>query len=198
MKKSEATRIEILSNAFQLIYAKGYQTTSIDDILATTNVTKGAFYYHFKNKDEMATAIIQEIIKPTMINSFIIPLQNDDNPLDNIYNLINNLLLDNDFLEVQYGCPTSNLVQELSPWNEELSYALQSLIDTWQQELIKSIRKGIIDGKIKDDVIPEQVAFFTMSGYWGIRNFGKIYNNKDCYYSYLKELKRYVNLLKKK
>ncbi len=196
MKKSEATRIEILNKAFQLIYAKGYQTTSIDDILATTNVTKGAFYYHFKNKDEMATAIIQEIIKPTMINSFIVPLQNDDNPLDNIYNLVKDLLLNNEFLEVQYGCPTSNLVQELSPWNGELSRALQSLIDTWQQELIKSIHKGVIDGKVKDDVIPEQVAFFTMSGYWGIRNFGKLENSKRIYNPYLKELRKYLETLK--
>lgn len=197
MKKSEATRIDILNKAFQLIYANGYQATSIDDILATTKVTKGAFYYHFKNKDEMATAIIQEIIQPTMINSFIEPLKNDNNPLDNIYSLINDLLFNNDFLQVQYGCPTSNLVQEVSPWNSELSQALQNLIDTWQQELIKSIQKGINDDIIKDDVIAEQVAFFTMSGYWGIRNFGKIYNNKDCYHSYLKELEQYLNLLRK-
>lgn len=43
MKKSQATRIDILKKAFQLIYPKGYQATSIDDILATTKVTKGAF-----------------------------------------------------------------------------------------------------------------------------------------------------------
>jgi len=75
MKKSETTRKDILTKAFQLIYARGYQATSVDDILATTRVTKGAFYYHFKNKDEMATAIIEEIIKPTMISSFIEPLK---------------------------------------------------------------------------------------------------------------------------
>lgn len=198
MKKSQATRIDILKKAFQLIYPKGYQATSIDDILATTKVTKGAFYYHFKNKDEMATAIIQEIIKPTMVNSFIVPLQNDGNPLDNIYNLINDLLLNNEFLQVQYGCPTSNLIQEVSPWNGALSNALQNLIDNWQQELIKAIKKGITEGKIKEDVVPEQVAFFTMSGYWGIRNFGKVYNNKDCYYPYLNELNHYLNSLRKK
>jgi hypothetical protein len=43
MKKSAATRLMILQKAFELIYAKGYQTTSIDDIIATTKVTKGAF-----------------------------------------------------------------------------------------------------------------------------------------------------------
>ena len=198
MKKSEATRIDILNKAFQLIYAKGYQTTSIDDILATTNVTKGAFYYHFKNKDEMAKAIIEEIIKPNMTNSFIKPLHNETNPLENIYNLINDLLFNNEFLKVEYGCPTSNLVQEISPWNMELSDALQEIVNTWQIELKQVIQDGIKKGLIKVDIVPEQVAFFIMSSYWGIRNFGKIYNNKECYHSYLKELNQYLNSLKKK
>src|SRR5690606_27776609 len=86
MKKAEATRLTILQKAFELIYVKGYQTTSIDDIIATTQVTKGAFYYHFKTKDEMGVAIINEILKPTLSNSFIKPLQKDQNPLDGIYN----------------------------------------------------------------------------------------------------------------
>ncbi len=34
-----------------------------------------------------------------------------------------------------------------------------------------------------------------MSGYWGIRNFGKLYNSKDCYKLYLKELKLYLATL---
>jgi AcrR family transcriptional regulator len=58
MKKSAATRLMILEKAFELIYAKGYQTTSIDDIIATTKVTKGAFYYHFKTKDEMGLLLL--------------------------------------------------------------------------------------------------------------------------------------------
>ena len=61
MKKAEGTRRNILEKAFELIYERGYQNTSIDDILATTGVTKGAFYYHFQNKDEMGLAIIHEI-----------------------------------------------------------------------------------------------------------------------------------------
>jgi len=106
------------------------------------------------------------------------------------------LLLNNEFLQVEYGCPTSNLIQEMSPWNLQLSNALHNLIDTWQQELIIVLQKGIDNGLINKIVIPEQVAFFTMSGYWGIRNFGKVYNSNECYHLYLKELKSYLNSLK--
>jgi AcrR family transcriptional regulator len=196
MKKSTATRLDILNKSFELIYTKGYQTTSIDDILATTNVTKGAFYYHFKNKDLMGKAIIEEIVKPTIKNTFIELLNDSKNPLENIYNLIHSLLLENDFLKIQYGCPTSNLIQEMTPWNIEFSSTLQELVDTWQQAIIEVINKGIEDGVIKREVIAEQVALFVMSGYWGIRNFGKVYNDNKCYYAYLKELKLYLNNLK--
>jgi TetR/AcrR family transcriptional repressor of nem operon len=71
MKKAESTRLNILQKAFELIYVNGYQTTSVDDIIATTKVTKGAFYYHFKTKDEMGIAIINEILKPTLSAGFI-------------------------------------------------------------------------------------------------------------------------------
>lgn len=69
MKKAEATRLNILQKAFELIYEKGYQTTSNDDILKTSNLTKGAIYYHFKNKEVMGMAIINELLKPTLSNS---------------------------------------------------------------------------------------------------------------------------------
>ncbi|MCD8540676.1 MAG: TetR/AcrR family transcriptional regulator [Leadbetterella sp.] len=54
MKKAEVTRLTILQKAFELIYVKGYQASSVDDILATTQVTKGAFYYHSKIKMKWA------------------------------------------------------------------------------------------------------------------------------------------------
>lgn len=66
MSKAAETRLTILQKAFYLIYRKGYQATSIDDIIATTQVTKGAFFYHFKSKDEMGLAMIREIMYPGM------------------------------------------------------------------------------------------------------------------------------------
>jgi TetR/AcrR family transcriptional repressor of nem operon len=196
MKKAEATRLTILQKAFELIYVKGYQTTSIDDIIATTQVTKGAFYYHFKNKDEMGLAIINEILKPTLTNSFIQPLQKDQNPLDSIYNLMYDLLMKNEFLKVEYGCPASNFTQEMTPWNAEFNNALNELTQQWIKVMTATIEKGKKNGFVRKDVHAKQVTMFVMSGYWGIRNFGKLANSKQVYLPYLKELKNYLNTLK--
>lgn len=196
MSKAAATRLNILQKAFDLIYTKGYQATSIDDIIATTAVTKGAFFYHFKTKDEMGIAIIQEVLKPAMVESFIQPLTQSKDPVTDIYNLMHYLLLENPHLQVQYGCPAGNLTQEMAPWNAAFSRTLSEIVNVWQNTMQTCLNNGKKEGLIRADVDTEQVVLFIMSGYWGIRNFGKLYNNKTCYESYLKQLKNYLNSLK--
>jgi len=195
MKKAAATRLHLLQQAFELIYRKGYQATSIDDILATTKVTKGAFYYHFKNKDEMGLAIINELLKPILATSFIEPLQSAENPLDAIYNLMHGLLLENDFLKVEFGCPAANLTQEMTPWNADFSSVLSELTQQWSELMTSVLEKGKQTGVVRKDVEAAQVTLFVMSGYWGVRNFGKLANSKAVYLPYLKELKSYLHSL---
>ena len=196
MTKASATRLAILEKAFELIYVKGYQGTSIDEIITTTKVTKGAFFYHFKTKDEMGLAIINEVVKPAMENTFIKPLEAEKNPLSTIYQMLKNLLFGNPFLKLEYGCPAANLTQEMAPWNKAFSKALSSLTKRWQEALEDLIERGKKSGTIRKNVNASQAAYFIMSGYWGIRIFGKAYNSNECYHAYLKELKIYLNSLK--
>ncbi|PIF45835.1 AcrR family transcriptional regulator [Chryseobacterium sp. 52] len=195
MKKSEVTRLNILQKAFELIYMKGYQTTSIDEIIATTQVTKGAFYYHFKTKDEMGLAIINELMKNNFKSTFIEPLLNSGNPFKSIYDLLYNILMDNDFLKVEYGCPTSNFTQEMAPWNVDFTKALNELSVQWEDTIMKCVENGKKTGTVKEDVDPKEIAVFVISGYWGVRNLGKLENSKSVYLIYLKGLKSYFNSL---
>lgn len=195
MKKAEATRLSILQKSFALIYVKGYQTTSIDDILATTQVTKGAFYYHFKNKDEMGLAIINELLKPAFANTFLRPLLAEGSPVKTIYDMMYELLMKDEFMKVEYGCPASNFTQEMAPWHKDFTIALNDLSEEWKNGIIQAIKKGKKNGDIRADVKPEQVAVFIMSGYWGIRNIGKLNNSKSVYLIYLKQLKDFLNSL---
>lgn len=196
MKKSEATRSMILQRSFELIYAKGYQNTSIDDILATTKVTKGAFYYHFRNKEEMGIAIIDELLKPALTDGFSDLLKSSDDPLDAIYRLMHHLLMENELLKVEYGCPAANFTQEMTPWNQAFSIALQGITEQWAEAMTSAIERGKEKGSVKSGTDAGQVTLFVTAGYWGIRNFGKLANSKNVYLSYLKELKHYLESLK--
>ncbi|WP_281234362.1 TetR/AcrR family transcriptional regulator [Flavobacterium gelatinilyticum] len=196
MSKAANTRLTILQKAFELIYTKGYQTTSIDEIIATTKVTKGAFYYHFKTKDEMGIAIIEDILKPTMQEHFLKPTEASENPIEDFYNMIAYLLLEDPFLQIKYGCPVGNLTQEMSPWNAKFSEALAELVNSWKTAIVNAIEKAKKSGLIRKDIAGEQVAVLMLSGYWGVRNLGKLQNNESVYVVYLQEFKRYLNDLK--
>ncbi len=57
--KGEATRERIVAAAERLILSKGYAGTTLDDILAATKLTKGAFFHHFAGKAELARAVVE-------------------------------------------------------------------------------------------------------------------------------------------
>lgn len=61
-KNGQSTRERILETANDLILSQGYAATSLDQILERTGVTKGAFFYHFKSKDELARALFERYL----------------------------------------------------------------------------------------------------------------------------------------
>lgn len=62
-EKREATRQEILTAASELFRTKGYDATSVDDIVLAANVAKGTFYYHFEAKEDLVLALQEAELK---------------------------------------------------------------------------------------------------------------------------------------
>lgn len=54
-RKTDA-RTKLLDAALGLIRQKGYAATSVDDLCRAAGVTKGAFFHHFRSKDDLAVA----------------------------------------------------------------------------------------------------------------------------------------------
>jgi TetR/AcrR family transcriptional repressor of nem operon len=57
--RGEATREKILDATQTLILEHGFSATSIDRVLEKTGMTRGAFFYHFKNKEALTRAIVE-------------------------------------------------------------------------------------------------------------------------------------------
>lgn len=51
------TKINIVKAAWQLFYKKGYEQTTIDDIVEISQTSKGSFYHYFKAKEELLSGI---------------------------------------------------------------------------------------------------------------------------------------------
>jgi TetR/AcrR family transcriptional repressor of nem operon len=56
--RTARTRAEILDHAGRLFRLRGHAGTNIDDIMLAAGLTRGAFYAHFKSKDELFTEIV--------------------------------------------------------------------------------------------------------------------------------------------
>ncbi len=194
MNKAEKTRLYILEKAFDFIYQNGYQATSVDKIIETTNVTKGAFYYHFKNKEEMGLAIIKELIQPRFNSSLVDPLSVFPDPINGIYQTIENFMLKVSEQQLKNGCPTNNLIQEMAPINEKFKQALKDILETWRKELSRLLSVAAAEGKIENQNF-DQVADFIVTSYEGARGIGKLHNSYEFYHIYLGQLKRYLNTI---
>lgn len=58
--RAAVTRQRIVDAAVELFVAKGYLETTPQDIAAAADLTTGAFYYHFKSKEDLATTIVDQ------------------------------------------------------------------------------------------------------------------------------------------
>ena len=57
-RDAERTRERLVQAAAREIYRAGFQSASLETILAATGVTKGALYYHFDSKEALGLSLI--------------------------------------------------------------------------------------------------------------------------------------------
>lgn len=61
-RKGEATRGRILAIAEASVLAKGFGATSIDEVIAEAGLTKSGFFYHFRDKNELAREMLRRYV----------------------------------------------------------------------------------------------------------------------------------------
>ena len=62
MKKGEKRKLELLQIAYRLFVTKGYENTSVDDIIEAAGIAKGTYYYYFESKEQTLEEVIGMMI----------------------------------------------------------------------------------------------------------------------------------------
>ncbi|MBQ6095367.1 MAG: TetR family transcriptional regulator [Lachnospiraceae bacterium] len=62
MKKGERRKLELLQIAYKLFITKGYENTSVDDIIEAAGIAKGTYYYYFESKEQTLEEVIGMMI----------------------------------------------------------------------------------------------------------------------------------------
>ena len=161
----ERTRERLLQAGFREVYRTGFQSASVDTILAATNVTKGALYYHFDSKEDLGHAIVDEIIAKLTVDKWLIPLERSKNPIDTLIAIVRATSVRTE--DVNGGCPLVNLAQEMSPLDENFRKRLERIFREWQEGIAMALRRGQSQGMVRRDLIPRETAGFLIAMYEG-------------------------------
>ena len=62
MKKGERRKQELLRIAYSMFISRGYENTSVDDIIEEAGIAKGTYYYYFESKEQMLEEVIGMMI----------------------------------------------------------------------------------------------------------------------------------------
>jgi TetR/AcrR family transcriptional repressor of nem operon len=179
-----STREKILNSAYMLFYKKGFNGTSIDDILKDAKLNKGSLYHIFKSKKEVLLAVIEERIAPILTESDYKIIQEELNPLT----FLEKELLDIDFFDFKHGCPLNNLVQEMSPVDEDVAKILLKIYNNLEYYYFLAFRDENMNETEKKSLAKMMVATVE-----GAIMAAKAAQNKEPYILIVQQLFKTLN-----
>lgn len=191
----EKSRAEILNAAFPLIFKRGFQGVSIDEIVKETTLTKGAFYHHFPTKLDLGYALVDEVIKPLIISRWILPLEQHQNPIRGILTRLKALIGDANPADLKLGCPLNNLVQEMAPIDTGFKKRLQAALELWISEMEKQLKRAKRDGYLRADVSTREVAHFIVMAHEGFYGMLKGIDDPSAFDSLYRSLKLFFRTI---
>lgn len=138
------SRDKLLAVAFEEIYRSGYHATSIDKILKKANMNKGSMYFYFKSKKDLVITVINENLSTYIENKYSILLKYERNICDEMIKLINA----RDNFDFVCGCKLNNLMQELSPKDNDFKIALEKVYLKFESIIEKVLINAISNKEI--------------------------------------------------
>ena len=86
-EQAEKTKQDLLDAALVVFSKKGYSSTRLEDIAKQAGVTRGAFYWHFKNKSDVFSELHKDIVND-FFNGMKDTLDDALSPLQNLKNVL--------------------------------------------------------------------------------------------------------------
>ncbi len=159
--KHDAKADFLLEKGMEILWSKGYNGTSVSDIVKAAEVPKGSFYFYFESKEDFVVRAIEKYFemmftpaKEVLQNKEVSPLQR----LLNFHDFRIGVLKDE--MECKRGCMACNIGSEMAEHNEQI----RNTILVKEQLVLKLITEVIQEakdlGEIKNPMKAEDMAAF--------------------------------------
>jgi AcrR family transcriptional regulator len=164
--RAERTRNVILDAAAKAFEARGFAGASLSDILSLAGVTKGALYFHFASKEELAKEIVAaqwEIEIPTVENAV--------NPIQGVIDLSHAFCYS---LCTNIRVRASNRLVTESNFERPYPQVYQRWLDAIR-EFLEAARET---GDLRPEWDPTEVASFLGGAILGVQTMSGVLNNR--------------------
>ncbi len=154
--KGDLTKNKILSATLNLIYRKGIEDTSINDIVNETGMARGSIFFHFANKQDLVAAALKKYE-----NNFFIFMEQSltgDTPGERLINFFANVGKAHKEKNYTGGCIFGNTALEMADKNEIFTEIVSNVFKKWVRNLNDVIEEAIKTGEIRKDIQPDILA----------------------------------------
>ncbi len=190
--KETSTKEQILDVASRLIHVRGFNKTSVDEILKESGVGKGNFYYYFKSKDELGFAILDRSIERITREIIEKCFTDGKDPWQQLL----------DFFDCQVerirrqgctgGCPLGNLAVEMSDIHEEFRRRLNKAFDRLRSRIEDTLTQARTQGMLRNDADIPRLAHFLVAAFEGALMMGKLHKDIGIIAGVVEELKGHL------
>lgn len=177
-RNAEQTRTRILQAGFELMYEHGFQGLRIDQVLAKTDLAKGALYHHFPNKKSLGYAVVDEVVRAQMVD-WIEQVKRFDDPIEGLCQVATQMCEEFTDAEVALGCPINNLSQEMACLDEGFKDRLSAIYEFKVAGIADAFERAKAMNLVAEDLDSETVACFIISAFQGISGAAKCMQSKD-------------------
>jgi TetR/AcrR family transcriptional repressor of nem operon len=195
-KPNSATRGRLIATAMQLFWEKGYNSTSIADVLKGAEANSGSLYHFFPAKTDLLVAVLERYrdgIGPMLLQPAWGGVQD---PVERIFALLARYRKSLQDTDCFYGCPIGSLALELHepdlPVRTLLAKNFAAWIDAAEACLTEAQASSAVDFNAREVA---QFVLTTMEG--GVMQ-ARTFRDIEYFDAAVRQLRRYIELLQGK
>jgi TetR/AcrR family transcriptional repressor of nem operon len=163
--RGAATRARIVEAALELMYVKGVNATTLDDVRGASNTSKSQFYNHFADKEQLVRAVVEARAAQVLERErgYLQRLKS----FQGLVRWRNALVQRNALQNGAYGCGLGSMASELADQDEEARSMLAESFAEWEGLLAAGLRRMRDGGVLRQDADPEKLATGLMAALQG-------------------------------
>ena len=194
-RAAASAREKLLDAALLLIRSQGYAATSVDEICAKAQVTKGAFFHHFANKEDLAVAAADYWSEMTGAFFASAPYHRHADPLDRVLGYIDfrKSILQGALPE--FTCLVGTMVQETYETHPAIRVAVERSISAHAAKVEADIAEAMKRYRVRANWTAQSLALYTQAVLQGAFILAKAKHGREVAADSIDHLRRYVEML---